>query len=65
MADPSLMALMCANQSMDQFNNPMASQQHSSIPQANLQQYLQAAAMLNSVPFLHDGSGDTNKSAKR
>uniref|UniRef100_A0A7I4YMJ8 KH domain-containing protein n=1 Tax=Haemonchus contortus TaxID=6289 RepID=A0A7I4YMJ8_HAECO len=35
------------------------------IPQANLHQYLTAAAMLNSAPFSNDGSGDGPKSKIR
>ncbi|WKY06723.1 hypothetical protein Q1695_006701 [Nippostrongylus brasiliensis] len=35
------------------------------IPQANLHQYLTAAAMLNSAPFSNDGSGDNTKNKIR
>uniref|UniRef100_A0A1I7XCE2 KH domain-containing protein n=1 Tax=Heterorhabditis bacteriophora TaxID=37862 RepID=A0A1I7XCE2_HETBA len=74
LSDPSVIsAIMCANHPIDPYglsnslspntvhldNRPHAT--GSPIPQANLQQYLTAAAILNSVPYIHDGSGDAPK----
>lgn len=68
LTDPSVLASLFSSMSLtgnDPFSmnmqqNPFANQ-CAPIPQANLQQYLQAAAMLNSMPFSHDGSGDAPK----
>ncbi|CAI4231832.1 unnamed protein product [Auanema sp. JU1783] len=60
--DPKNISSFMPTQPLEAFNNSASAlHPHSIIAQANLQQYLQAAAMLNSVPFIHDGSGDFQK----